>query len=331
MNVQSSPTPLLLLGLLCAAVVVPAHACRNVKSDDVVAAGRVELPDETQRDVYLHLNSNNRNGLVFDDCPNDRLLDVEISMNAPGLTYVRDVNWGGQQFPAYGWSATSPLIAFQAYKSSAGAAAGTDRTPLRIEQVNRFQVMTGHGTNVHLSFSLSTAVFSRGGQMSDVPAQTISATSRFPGFAGPNTFQHQQTFSLALPQRTCTLADQPLALGNASPSQLLSPGTTVGLKPLLVAMDCPRAGIDVHLTLTDATDPANRSMVLTPTAASTAAAVALQILRNGRAISLGAPWAHGTSVPGVQQITLAARYIRLAGTLKTGTVEGKAILTADYR
>lgn len=323
--------PIVRAAVLCVLGCSTVQACQLTKRDDDINAGRILLSQQPQQDVQLHTLSNGQNGLLFERCASNASVDVEVSWNAPGLAYVRDVSFGGLMFPAYGWHASSPLVIFQAYKISSGAAAGTDRTPLRPGQLNRFAVRTGIGANTRMSFSLMMVFFSRGGEMLDVPPQNFSATTRFPGLFGAPTFSHQQTFELAFPQRTCSLTNQTLALKAVSASALQNPGDTTPPEPLSVAMNCPAAGINVLLTLTDAESPGNRSEMLTPPASASATGVAIQLLRQGRAVTLGTQWTHGISAAGMQSIPLAAHYIRLASPLTPGATGGRAVLTADYR
>lgn len=130
---------------------------------------------------------------------------------------------------------------------------------------------------------------------------------------------------------TCALRDASPTLRDVAAAALAQPGDTSATEDFTVQMDCTGAGVGVRLTLNDALDAGNTGSVLTPTAASTAGAVRVQLLRNGSPVAFGTAWDHGTSQNGAQQIPLSARLQRQAGTFTPGLAQGQAVLTADYR
>ena len=82
-------------------------------------------------------------------------------------------------------------------------------------------------------------------------------------------------------------------------------------------------------TLTDATNPANRSATLSLASGSTAAGVGLQILRGGSTLVNFGPdspeagdanqWYFGTSINGPMTIPLGVRYIQTDTSTHRGT------------
>jgi type 1 fimbria pilin len=100
--------------------------------------------------------------------------------------------------------------------------------------------------------------------------------------------------------------------------------------------------LNVHLTLTDATAPANRSAVLTLKAEATARGVGLQVRRpDGTPVHYGAPseevgnpnqWLVGSVAQGVPvfSIPLTAHYIQTEPRVVPGSVGARAIFTLAY-
>lgn len=307
------------------------HACNVVKGSDLISGGEITIADETRPDVLLHSVSNGRGGgLLFTDCPRVTAIDIHSVPQMAGLTYVRDITFQGRPYPAFGWGPDSPLVVFNMHKYSAGAPGGADNTPYRADGTNTFQVKSGHGGSVAMALGLGYNIYSRGGAMSNVAPVTLSAATTTPGFPGNGPMQHSVTFSLVIPGRTCVLSDTALQLSPASANQFPKVGASTGDTPLNVLMNCPRDGIKVKLTLHDALDPGNQGSVLTPAPSHGDAGVAVQLLRNGQPVHFGSQWPHAGPHAGDQNIELTARYVRTAGALAPGSVQGKAILTADY-
>lgn len=307
------------------------HACNVVQGSDLISGGEITIADETRPDVLLHSVSNGRSGgLLFTNCPRVTAIDMHSAPQMAGLTYVRDILFGGHPYPAFGWGPDSPLIVFNIHKYSAGAPSGTDNTPYRADATNTFQVTSGHGGDVNMTLSLGYFIYSRGGAMTSVAPTTLSAITTMPGFPANGSLQHSLSFSLVIPARTCVLSDTALQLSPASANQFPSVGASTGETALNVLMNCPRDGINVKLTLHDALDPGNQGSILTPPPSRGDAGVAVQLLRDGQPVHFGDQWTHADPHAGDQTIALTARYVRTAGALTPGSVQGKAILTADY-
>jgi len=316
-----------LLGL----AVPPAWACRVVKSNDInphVVIPVLELQDP---DLIVYAGGQVTNGLIFEDCPRGADLEVVTATSLAGVRYIRDITFDGLTFPAYGWSETSPLIAVQLYKHQAGAPPGTDNTPLRLNETNHFTVTTARNDSGAMYLTLSYLIFSRGGDMTGVQDVRLTASTILRAATPSGPFQHLHDFTLAIPGRTCQLSDTQLILPPIPAAELAEVGATSMPESLEIPMNCPRSGIPVTLTLTDALDAGNRGSVLTVPDVVDSRGVAIELLRNGSAVTFGQPWSHGPSVAGQQLIPLEVRYRRLPAHLVPGDIEGLATLTADYR
>ena len=144
---------------------------------------------------------------------------------------------------------------------------------------------------------------------------------------------------------TCTVSTPSVAipLGAVESRAFKGIGSVAGNATRTITLQCAGGGgadSDVLLTLTDQTQPANRSDQLTLTANSTAKGVALQLLFGNRLISygpdaaaIGTPnqWLAGSTGNGTFQIPLTARYIQTGATVRPGTANGLATFTLAYR
>lgn len=110
-----------------------------------------------------------------------------------------------------------------------------------------------------------------------------------------------------------------------------------------ITLDCSGgtgAALDVLITLTDQSNPANRSDRLSLTSSSTARGVALQLLHGSRLLSYGEDssrdgnpnqWLAGSTDNGLFSIPLTARYIQTGTFIQPGTANGIATFTMSYR
>ena len=139
-------------------------------------------------------------------------------------------------------------------------------------------------------------------------------------------------------QPTCRVSTPSLAmrLGEVSIRQFDGIGSVAGSTTETISLECSGgtgAALDVSVTLTDQSNPANRSDRLSLAAGSTASGVALQLLHNSQLLSYGAPnqWLAGSTDNGVFQIPLTARYIQTETPIRPGTANGLATFTMSYR
>jgi type 1 fimbria pilin len=107
-----------------------------------------------------------------------------------------------------------------------------------------------------------------------------------------------------------------------------------------IGLRCPGTVSNLKITLTDASDTANRSTTLGLAPGSSATGVGLQILHGDTLVAYGPDssragnqnqWRAGRANQVVQNIPLQVRYIRTGDTLGAGTVIGKATFTMSYQ
>ncbi|KGC05957.1 fimbrial family protein [Burkholderia multivorans] len=143
----------------------------------------------------------------------------------------------------------------------------------------------------------------------------------------------------ALPQSCrATFPDTPVQLDSVQTSRLPTPGSTAGDRPFNVGLSCS-PGTNVHVTLTDLSNPGNTSDQLTLAPGSTASGVRLRLLRPGGVpVSFGPDsssagnlnqWYLGPS-GSTTGISLTAQYIS-TGQVKAGSVKGLASFTLSYQ
>ena len=137
---------------------------------------------------------------------------------------------------------------------------------------------------------------------------------------------------------TCRVSTPSLAmrLGEVSIRQFDGIGSVAGSTTETISLECSGgtgAALDVSVTLTDQSNPSNRSDRLSLAAGSTATGVALQLLHASQLLSYGEPnqWLAGSTDNGVFQIPLTARYIQTETLIRPGTANGLATFTMSYR
>lgn len=144
---------------------------------------------------------------------------------------------------------------------------------------------------------------------------------------------------------TCSVSTPsvPINLGAVAATQFRGVGSVAGSASRDIQLQCAGGtggSQDVLLTLTDQTQPANRSDRLTLTGDSTATGVALQLLHGNAVLSYGADsnspgnpnqWQAGSTGNGTFQIALTARYLQTEPMVHPGTANGLATFTLSYR
>jgi type 1 fimbria pilin len=130
-----------------------------------------------------------------------------------------------------------------------------------------------------------------------------------------------------------------VTLPDASTSALANVGATTGAQPFNLSLNCP-AGINVNVTLTDASNPSNTATTLGLAPGSTASGVGLQILNGTTPVAYGPDsaaagnpdqWSAGVSTGGTFNIPLTAQYVRTSAALNPGTVKGVATFSMSYQ
>ncbi len=144
---------------------------------------------------------------------------------------------------------------------------------------------------------------------------------------------------------TCTVSTPSLNmdLGIVPNREFTGVGSSAGSASATIELQCADgtgAQAEVLVTLTDQTEPGNRSNQLSLLPTSTARGVALQLVHNGTAVAYGADsnalgnlnqWRAGSTDNGTFQIQLTARYLQTAPVIAPGTAMGVATFTLSYR
>lgn len=141
---------------------------------------------------------------------------------------------------------------------------------------------------------------------------------------------------------TCSVTTKSIKVqfGNVN----LNGTATAPEQPVNIGLQCSGGTSDaktrMYITLTDATNPGNRSDVLTLTNASTAKGVGIRIMNGTTPVQYG-PDSSETGNPNqwfateagnqTVNIPLSARYVRTSDTLKAGTADAVATFTMSYQ
>ena len=136
------------------------------------------------------------------------------------------------------------------------------------------------------------------------------------------------------------------SLGVVSKTAFKGLGSTSPERPFKIDLSCKGgdglSSLDVYATLTDATNPGNRSNVLTLSPGSGATGVGVEILSGTTVLGYGADsnvlgnpgqWKAGTVSPGasVFSIPLTARYVQTDEVVTVGTANARATFTMSYQ
>lgn len=147
---------------------------------------------------------------------------------------------------------------------------------------------------------------------------------------------------------TCNVATTNVfvPMGTVSSVVFRGKGSVSKESPFNLQLNCfggdAGASTNVYVTLTDATNPANRSTTLSLNAGSTATGLAVQILSGTTLLGYGADsaapgnanqWRAGTVSQGMStfDIPLAARYVQTGTTVTGGSANAQATFTMSYQ
>ncbi|ECZ0012478.1 fimbrial protein [Salmonella enterica subsp. enterica] len=144
--------------------------------------------------------------------------------------------------------------------------------------------------------------------------------------------------------RSCTLqtpASTTVPLPAISSMSLPRTGDEIFAGMTRTGLNC-EPGVAVYATLTDSTNPANRSDILTLTPSSTATGVGLKIYKNEETTALrfgpDSPvrgnenqWKLSAGRESFPSVQLKVRYVNTGGTLTPGTVNGVSTITFSYQ
>jgi type 1 fimbria pilin len=176
------------------------------------------------------------------------------------------------------------------------------------------------------------------GTLTALPSMTVTISGDC--LTTSSTTQYLNAGSVIV-SSTCsvTTPSVDVSLPKAFSPDLSADGATTGAAPFTLGVNCA-AGVTVNVTLTDASDPSNRSTTLSLAPGSSASGVGLQILNGATVIAYGPDsatagnvnqWSAGTAPGGPMQIPLTARYVRTTGRLVPGSVKGTATFTMSYQ
>jgi len=246
-----------------------------------------------------------------------------------GLSYERDVAYGGTLYKLYSLGPRSPLIGFahSVRPTRVGAFGGP---ALEIGGSNRNPGYT-LTADEPMTVSVFLAFFFRGGAMESIPMTNLGTITSSVEGDPSQSMQHHVRLEITVPPVTCTLANVSHTLDDVVANELAASGSNAKESSFDVAMNCPMDNIDVQLSVADANGPGSRNGQLAPAPGTTAGGVQVQLLRGGQPVQFGQAWSHGWSSKGQQAIPFSARYLRTADPLVPGDVKGEAVLTADYR
>ncbi len=166
-----------------------------------------------------------------------------------------------------------------------------------------------------------------------------------PDFNSPHLFTFANIVVGPPLKPTCSVSTPSVAihLGALSAGEFRGVGSVAGSASQDIKLQCAGGtggSQDVLVTLTDQTQPANRSDRLRLTADSTAAGIVLQLLHGNTVLSYGpdssavgnpSQWQAGSTGNGNFLIPLTARYLQTEPTVRPGTANGLATFTLSYR
>ncbi|MCA8003484.1 MULTISPECIES: fimbrial protein [Burkholderia] len=154
--------------------------------------------------------------------------------------------------------------------------------------------------------------------------------------------------SIQVTARACKVtsgATNSVTLPTLVAASLKAPGDVASARsaPFSIGLNCD-ANVNVHATLTDATNPANTGNALSLAPSSTAAGVGIQILKKGEStpLSFGPDssgkgntnqWLVGKSSAANTKISVPfeARYVKVAEKIKAGSVSALSTITFSYQ
>jgi len=304
-----------------------AHACTLDSG-----GGPVNITIDASEDVDAGKLISRWTGSVYAGflagCIANRRVPIDVNAAMPGLSFVRNVVIDGNTYPAFqpAGRPQAPLLIFQ-FLTSNGSAPQTMPLDPRIPLHH-----TGDGiTSGALRWAVTrVAAVSRGGSMEGFAGMSLGRVTyvspNFPTAVKTDTF----TVTANVIPKTCSFVDTVVPLDPVNAADLPAAGRVAGLKNFTLVMTCNGA-FAVDMKLVDANDAGNTGSRLRPTSNATADGVRVELLNGGVPVVLGRTWTLPLTQNGAQDVVLAARYYREAGTFRPGSVEGQAVISATYR
>lgn len=127
-------------------------------------------------------------------------------------------------------------------------------------------------------------------------------------------------------------------LPTVTPTQLTGIGSIIATTPFIIGINCPSA-VNVYMTMTDNSNPASTSNIISADSSSTAQGLGVQIRQNGIPVSMGPDssiagntnqFLIGNAITGSRSIPFTANYIQ-TGTVKVGILKALATFTMSYQ
>mgnify|MGYP003946056023 CR=1 FL=1 len=148
--------------------------------------------------------------------------------------------------------------------------------------------------------------------------------------------------TLTVAGTTCAVRDASLrvSMPPVTTSALSHVGSTVGEKSFSIDLDRCTQGLKVYLTMTDVTDPSNRSNTLRLDSESTAQGIGYQITHDSLPVGFGPDsaiagntnqWYAGQPSGDILSIPLTARYVRTSEKVIPGPANARASFTMSYQ
>lgn len=150
-----------------------------------------------------------------------------------------------------------------------------------------------------------------------------------PGF---RAIVHRIQVTFATPTCTVNTPSQFVDLANATAVELGTVNAVAGTTDFSISLVC-QGGMTLHARFIDNAATSNSSNVLTNTVLATQAGVGLQILRNGNPVNFDTDMTITTVVTDgtAVNIPLKAQYVRQAGAVTAGLVQGSFTYTLTYQ
>lgn len=147
---------------------------------------------------------------------------------------------------------------------------------------------------------------------------------------------------------TCSVSTQSVSvpLGKFAAARFTGPGTTSPAQPFSIRLNCSGGAAGkataIHMTLTDLTNPGNRTNVLSLALDSGAKGIGIQVLNGHTVLSYGPDsstagnvnqWKSGSVETGTAtfDIPLAARFVQTGDSVTAGAAIGRASFTMSYQ
>lgn len=257
------------------------------------------------------------------------------NLSATGQSYTE----GGITYPVFATNLQGIGVVIQGN--------GKGKVPL----TTTYQTVDGNYNTNGLGTSLSAALVATGQIVSGTVVGTLAATSYLEG-GGTTQYPvgyYLPSITITRQYPTCSVSTPSVSvpMGSIPAKSFTGIGSTpsgVSAVSFNLALNCSGgiggAASKIYVTLTDATNPANRTNTLSLTSDSVASGIGIQMRSGTNIISYGPDsnvagntnqWLSGSAGNGIFNIPLSAQYIQTSTTIKGGTANGRATFTMSYQ